>query len=313
MSIKFTCKILKLNRSSYYKWLKRSESKQDIENIEIYKFIKQKQEEYKYIFGYRIMCAMVNREFCANYNPKRIYRIMKISNLQAKIRKSSKPKYIRSTPEVVAQNIMNRDFSTNLPNEKWCCDVTEFKISSTGLKLYLAAIIDLFDNTIVGYQISERNDNILVFDAYREAINNNPNSKAMFHSDRGYQFTSKAFKRMLEDQNMVQSMSRVGRCIDNGPIEKFWAILKTEMVDYNKANSISELKDYIIEHIYFYNNIRLQPRFNYKTPIEVRNEALDQIKNNLVVVTYPIVPNPKVVKYWENIDRKNNITQTTCV
>ncbi|NDO32520.1 transposase family protein [Enterocloster clostridioformis] len=98
-----------------------------------------------------------------------------------------------------------------------------------GKKLYLSAIFDLYDRFPVAYAVSRRNDNKLVFDTYDKALRDNPDAKPIFHSDRGYQYTSRVFQSKLQKQGMDQSMSRVGHCIDNGPTEGLWGIIKSEM------------------------------------------------------------------------------------
>nr|WP_097677634.1 IS3 family transposase [Schnuerera ultunensis] len=132
-----------------------------------------------------------------------------------------KNNYVKSTPDYVAENILNRDFIANKANKKWVTDVTEFKYGANK-KAYLSAIMDLYDNSMVAFKIGHSNNNQLVFDTLEEAIKNNPKAKPLIHSDRGYQYTSYGFKRMLELQGMTQSMSRPGKCIDNCPMESFW-------------------------------------------------------------------------------------------
>ena len=105
------------------------------------------------------------------------------------IRKKKK-KYKTSTPEITAENILKRDFNATRPNEKWSTDVTEFKIPEIGKKLYLGMILDLYNGTPVSYVVSHRNDTKLVFDTYDKAIAANPEAKPLFHSDRGFQYTS---------------------------------------------------------------------------------------------------------------------------
>ena len=135
-----------------------------------------------------------------------------------------------SDPQVTAQNRLHREFWAGHPNEKWLTDVTEFKWYEGPIihKLYLSAILDLCDRRIVSYVIRDRNDNKLVFDTLDKAVLENPNAHPLFHSDRGFQYTSRTFHKKLLDAGMTQSMSRVGRCIDNGPMEGFWGILKRE-------------------------------------------------------------------------------------
>lgn len=168
---------------------------------------------------------------------------------------------------------LNRDFSAATLNEKWLTDVTEFKLTN-GTKAYLSAIIDLYDNSIVSYVLGHSNNNKLVFDTFDLAIKRNPSASPLFHSDRGYQYTSKAFKLKLDKVSATQSMSRVGRCIDNGPIEGFWGIIKSEMYYLKKFDNFDELKLTIDNYIEFYNNKRLQKKLKGLSPIEYRTQTL---------------------------------------
>ena len=149
-------------------------------------------------------------------------------------------------------------------------DVTEFKYyrESEVKKLYLSAILDLYDRRIVAYMIRESNNNELVFSTFDEAVALNPDAHPLFHSDHGFQYTSKIFHPKLVDAGMRQSMSRVGRCIDNGPMEGYWGILKSEMYYLRKFTSNEELTSAIEAYITYYNNGRYQLRLNCMTPIE---------------------------------------------
>ncbi len=197
---------------------------------------------------------------------------MKSINLTSVIRKKRK-KYIYSSPQITAENVLNRDFTANKPNEKWLTDVTEFKLMN-GKKVYLSAILDLGDNSIVSYVLGLSNNNKLVFDTLDKAIADNPTAKPLFHSDRGFQYTNKNFKNKLDAINAVQSMSRVGRCIDNGPMEGFWGTLKSEMYYLRKFNDYDEFEQAIDEYIEFYNKRRLQKKLKGMTPIEYRSHTL---------------------------------------
>lgn len=212
-----------------------------------------------------------------------------------------KSKYIKSTAEITAENLLARDFYASKPNEKWATDVTEFKIVGSKQKLYLSAIIDLYDRSIVSYIISTRNDNDLVFRTYELAISKNPGATPILHSDRGFQYTSKVFQTKLKEANITQSMSRVGRCIDNGPIEGFWGIIKSEMYYLRKFHSFAELKTSIDSYIHFYNNERLQERFNDMTPMQVRTEALNASEEP---AQYPIKENKRIQKYYAQFNNQ---------
>lgn len=125
-----------------------------------------------------------------------------------------------------------------------------------GKKAYLSAILDLSDKSIVSFVIGHSNNNNLVFQTFDIARREHPQATPIFHSDRGFQYISKTFKKKLEEANMIQSMLRVSRCIDNGPMEAFWGMLKSEMYYLKKFNSYEELEVAIIEYIDYYNNRR---------------------------------------------------------
>ena len=186
-----------------------------------------------------------------------------------------------------------------MPNEKWLTDVTEFKWYEGPVvhKVYLSAILDLYDRRIIAYVIRARNDNPLVFDMLDAAVRANPDAHPLFHSDRGYQYTNRTFYNKLKGANMKQSMSRVGKCIDNGHMEGFWGIIKSEMYNLRSFENESELKKDIDEYIHFYNNERFQDRFGTRTPIEVRTEAM----NAEIPTVYPIAENKRIQKFKESI------------
>jgi transposase InsO family protein len=225
------------------------------------------------IYGYRRLTDELNARLGTRYNHKRIYRLTRLVGLKAVIRRK-RPQYQRSTPEVTAENLLNRDFTAEKLNEKWLTDVTEFKYG-LGEKLYLSAILDLKDNSIVSFAMGKSNNNQLVFDTFDLAVSKYPDAHPLFHSDRGFQYTSKAFKAKLDKAGMKQSMSRVGRCIDNGPMEGFWGILKCEMYDLNEFKDYESLAKAIEDYIHFYNYERRQKRLNKLAPMTYR-QLLEQ-------------------------------------
>ena len=272
-SIKEMCIALKLNRSSYYKWKSRKASKSELLNVQITEYVKEFYEESNGVLGYRQMCININREKADELphiiNVKRVHRIMQILGLKSVIRRK-RPDYVKSTPEITAENILNRDFKATVPFEKWLTDVTEFKyyVGPEVKKLYLSAILDLYDRRIIAYKIGDSNNNELVFSTFDEATSLYPYAKPIFHSDRGFQYTNKVFHQKLVDAGMIQSMSRVGRCLDNAPMEGWWGILKSEMYYLKKFTSREELVSAIENYIHFYNTRRYQKRLNCMTPCE---------------------------------------------
>lgn len=147
------CALAGIPRGSYYKWLNRETCASEKENALLLEELIRLYSEVNGIYGYRRMTMNVNSRLKRNYNRKRIYRLMKSVHMQAVIRRKKKH-YIMSEPRVTAENVLNREFTADRPNEKWLTDVTEFKLQN-GKKAYLSAILDLHDKSIVAYALGE--------------------------------------------------------------------------------------------------------------------------------------------------------------
>lgn len=299
-SISVMCEILEIHRGSYYKWKRHKETDHEQENLRLINIIDDYHTKYRGILGYRRMCDWINKYKGMHVNHKRIHRLMRVMGIKSIIRAKRKA-YHYSTPSTVKENVLNREFEATRPNEKWLTDVTVFKIAGMSTKYYLSAIIDLYDLSIISYQISPKNDNILVFETFHKAFNQYPDAQPLVHSDRGFQYTSPSFNSILKNQGCVQSMSRVGCCIDNGPIENFWGQIKSERYYLEDYRSPETLINGITDYIDFYNHERLQARFKNQSPIEVRYKAF-----NSTPEYYPIPINPRIEKYWNSI-RNHNI------
>ena len=293
-SIGWMCRQLEISRAAYYKWLHREIPDTEHETIRLAELIKEYDERFNHILGYRRMTSWINHFNHTAYSKNRVHRIMKKLGIHSVIRKKKK-KYTYSKPDETAENILQRDFYASAPNQKWATDVTEFKVPGEQKKLYLSVILDLYDRYPVAYVVSARNDNRLVFKTFDRAIAAFPDARPIFHSDRGFQYTSKMFQKKLEKQDMEQSMSRVGHCIDNGPTEGFWGIIKTEMYQMYKITDEGSLRYAIKDYLRFYSEERPQERYHCKTPLEVRQEALASD----MPIEYPIAENKRINKYKE--------------
>ena len=218
------------------------------------------------------MTMFINKLNHKSFSEGYIHRLMKHLGISARIRRKKINRKI-TKPEYTKENILARDFAAKVPNEKWLTDVTEFSISGDNRKLFLSPIMDLYDNSIIEYRLSFKNNNHLVFSMFDKAIEKYPDAKPIFHSDRGFQYTGNIFKNKIEEAGMTQSMSRVGKCIDNGPMEGFFGTLKTEMFYGKTFKTLEELRDKIVQYIKFYNEERLQKRFGCMAPLEYRNHT----------------------------------------
>ena len=253
-------------------WLQGKPSKRLAENTEIAGKAARIHEEHPEM-GYRRLRDQLERYCGIVISDKRMLRICRKQHIfsTVKYRKRGCTKSAKD-PQYTAENVLNRKFHAEAPNEKWLTDVTEFRWYE-GIevhKVYLSAILDLCDRGIVSYVLRDSNDNKLVFDTFDLAVEHNPDAKPIFHSDRGFQYTSHIFHQKLADQGMVQSMSRVARCIDNGPMEGFWGILKRECYYGRRFTSRESLVQTIEGYIDYYNNQRIQRNLGILTPMEAR-------------------------------------------
>ena len=270
------CHLGKVSRAAYYKWLHRGIPAYEAENNCIAEKIEKIHMESP-DKGYRRIRDDLERYHGIKANDKRVLRICRKKDIKSTIKYSNNGCTRQAAnPQFIAENILNREFSAYAPNQKWLTDVTEFKYY-TGIevhKIYLSAILDLYDRRIVSYVIGDSNNNPLVFETFDKAISANPGETPLCHSDRGFQYTNRVFHAKLEAAGMTQSMSRVAKCIDNGPMEGFWGILKRERYYGKRFTDRGTLVAMIENYIEYYNNKRLQRKLGVLTPMEKHNNYL---------------------------------------
>lgn len=264
------CEIAGISRSGYYKWKKRrttpSEKKKEDQFI-MSKIVECEQDpDINGSFGYPRVCTWLKKKYDLQINHKRVYRLMKKMGLQAKIRKK-KWKYFGIKEQcVVTDNHLNREFSANKPNEKWVTDITY--LTFNGKRLYLSVLMDLYNNEVVAYEVSERNNLKLVLDTLNKATKKRNVHGTLLHSDRGYQYTSKKYNLLLKKHKMNVSMSRKGNCYDNACIESFFSHFKAEcFYRYDFLEKTQVLKA-IRKYMKYYNYKRFQKKLNNLSPIE---------------------------------------------
>jgi len=272
-SVGFLCEIYDISRSSYYKNKVKVKPQKEIQDEILSQLITEYHLTYNQTLGYRRMRLFINKLNQTKYSEGYIHRLMKYLGIMSRIRRK-KVNRKKTNPDYFKDNILDRNFTADKPNEKWLTDVTEFKIPGTTQKLYLSPILDLYDKSIVTYELSHRNTNQIVFKMFDKAIKENPKAKPLFHSDRGFQYTSNNFKLKIEKHEFNQSMSRPGKCIDNGPMEGFFGTLKCEMFHGRKFESYESLIKAIRKYIEYYNNGRFQAKLKGMAPMEYRNHAL---------------------------------------
>lgn len=270
--ISLLCAIAGVSRSGYYKWLQRqqSPSRKQLEDEKLKEKIVACYKEVKGIYGYPRVKVWFQQKYGIHVNHKRVYRLMRELGLQARIRRKRKF-FGYKEKAVVSENRLNREFSASRLNEKWVTDITY--IPFNGQRLYLSVIYDLFNNEVVAYKISKRNDLKLVTDTVKAAIKKRDVNGVLLHSDQGFQYTSKQYNQLLQRYNITASMSRKGNCLDNACIESFFSHLKAECLYLQSFTTDEEVRHALDRYIHFYNHERFQSRLNNLSPVAYRAKA----------------------------------------
>ena len=247
--------MLLIERSGYYAWLKRKPGVQMKLNEDLDKKIASIFKKHQSRYGVNRITDELreNGEICSK---NRVARRMRHLNLQAKARKKFKVTTDSKHNLPVAQNILNRDFTAQAPNEKWCGDIS-YVWTEEGW-MYLAVVIDLYSRSVIGRSIQSTMSRKLVCDALVMALWRRGFPRGvLFHSDRGSQYCSSDYQKILTSFGFVCSMSRKGNCWDNAIAESFFHTLKTELVYTERYKSREMAKQSIFHYIeVYYNRVR---------------------------------------------------------
>lgn len=237
--------------------------------------IKEIIEESNHTYGYRrVTLALRNRGMIVNH--KRVLRIMRVHALLCTKFQTRARRYSSYKGQIgkIADNLLNRKFKAEKANEVWVSDVTEFKIPGSQSKLYLSPIMDVFNSEIVSFTINTSPTVHFTNRSLKDAVKKLPKEhNLLVHTDQGFHYQHKSWIRILEENNIKQSMSRRGNCLDNSPMENFFGLLKQEIYYGVTYNSIDELAKAIKRYMYWYNNFRIKEKLNGLSPIEYRLQA----------------------------------------
>jgi len=227
--------------------------------------------ENKGRYGYRrITDELHNRKIYLNH--KTVQRLMKELGLICRVRMKKYRSY-KGEQGTTADNVLDREFQAEKPNQKWVTDVTEFRLF--GQKLYLSPILDLCSGDIVTYTISDSPTLLMVTTMLEQAFAKIPdNTNLLLHSDQGWHYRHKQYVQMLKDKGVQQSMSRKGNCYDNSVMENFFGHLKSELLYLQEFESMEHFKAELIEYIDYYNNRRIKARLKGLPPALHRQQAL---------------------------------------
>jgi len=261
------CNVLDVSRSSYYAWLRRPESFRKKENRSLAIRIKVIHGQKRKTYGSpRVHQELKDTGIKCSRN--RVARIMKQEGIRAVVQRKYKATTDSKHNLPVAPNLLKQDFDIKEPNKVWLADITY--ISTLEGWLYLATVMDLGCRRIKGWSMSNRLTKELALDALKMAICNNPITTGIIHhSDRGGQYASTEYQKLLADNGMIPSMSRKGNCWDNAPMESFFHTLKTELVYGLRYNTRQEAKASLFKYIeIFYNRQRRHSALQYMNPCQ---------------------------------------------
>lgn len=269
------CRVLSVSKSGYYAWLGRPESKRSSENRRLLLRIRIVHKESRETYG----SPRVHRRLLRDGVRCGEVRVAKLMAAHG-IRALRKRKFVVTTDSKhnhpVADNVLDRQFEVAEPNKVWVSDITYIPTGEGWL--YLSGVLDLCSKLVVGWSMSDRLESSLATDALEMAYGRRqPGRGLLHHSDRGSQYASGEYGRLLDRYGMQMSMSRKGNCWDNAPVESFFGTLKRELVHHRRYRTKQEARRDIFEYIeVFYNRERLHSSLGYMSPAEFERQWIVQ-------------------------------------
>ena len=271
-SLDILLKIIKLARSTYYYHLKQLD--QSDKDDQVKAEIQLIYTEHKGNYGYRRMTLELrNRGFVVNH--KKVQRLMKVLGLTARIRRKRKYSSYQGEVGKKADNLIQRQFEATKPMQKCYTDVTEFAIPASSQKLYLSPVLDGFNSEIISYNLSTSPNLQQMKAMLEQAFTANHYENTILHSDQGWQYQHDFYHHFLKNKGIQPSMSRKGNSPDNGMMESFFGILKSEMFyGYeNTFQSLEHLEQAIVDYIDYYNNKRIKVKLKGLSPVQYRTKS----------------------------------------
>jgi len=267
----YLCRLLGVQRSAYYKWRDQPCKVIRPEELALRRRMKSLFRASRDSLGSRTLAKHL-REEGFTIGRDRARRLMKALNLTIKQKRKYKVTTDSKHHLPVAENVLNRQFNPSGPNQVWSTDIT-YLWTQEGW-VYLAVVIDLYSRRVIGWAMDRRMQKALVIRALMMAINlRQPPVGLIHHSDRGSQYASHNYQRLLKQHGMIASMSRKGNCWDNSPVERFFGSLKREWTGdrlyKTRQQAVADVREYVLV---YYNSIRLHSTLGYKTPMNYEND-----------------------------------------
>ncbi len=258
-----------LSRSTFY-YQRKARNTGD-KDAALKTHIRQIYDHHRGRYGYRRITAAL-KQAGETVNHKTVQRLMKSLGLRSLVRRKRYRPYQGSVGRI-APNLLDRQFQAQRPNQKWVTDITEFSVN--GQKLYLSPVMDLYNGEIVAYQTGKRPVLSLVIDMMHKALTRlEPADKPQLHSDQGWHYQHPAYRRLLKERSLIQSMSRKGNYLDNAAMESFFGTLKAEYFYLNRFETLEQLQRGLDHYIHYYNHERIKLTLKGLSPVQYRTQAL---------------------------------------
>lgn len=273
------CQVFNCYPSGYYRWLKAPSPSRNQSNERLKERIRELYKEHGKMAGSPMITADLRSEAAfSKVGKNRVARIMKEDGLRCKTVR----KFVTTTDsrhkEPVADNLLNREFNVSSPNRVWAGDITYLRVGRKWY--YLSIFIDLFSRIVVGWDLSDSLERHSTIKSLNKAIlRRRPDRGLMVHSDRGIQYASGDFRKHLENNGFIQSMSRKGNCWDNAVVESFFHTLKTQLTHHVCFKNVQEAEASLFNYIeVYYNRRRRHSTNNYKSPVSFEEEWVEYKK-----------------------------------
>jgi transposase InsO family protein len=289
MNIKVACQLLKVNRSAYYNWRRLIKDASGPTNHNLEQAIVKAFDDSRKTYGARRILIKLNQLGLA-VGIKKIRTIMRSLRLQVVCRKKFKATTNSQHNLPVFENVLTRNFAVSQPNKAWVCDIT-YLATNEGW-YYLAVVVDLFSRKVVGFKLGERMTKELVISAQHLAMKSRGYPCGVIvHSDRGSQYASHEYRRLLTSLGLIGSMSKKGDCYDNAVAESFFATFKKECIYQTRLETRTKAHLYSFDYIEgWYNSQRSHSKLGNMSPTEF------EAKYEQIIVTCPVLVQAKAVQ-----------------
>ena len=261
------CDMLSVPRSSFYAWRNRPVSQRDQRRALVGMAVETAYTQYKQRYGAPRLAVELNEQGIG-CSVNHVANLVRERGLRARNGKGFKYRPRTESQTNVSDNILQRDFDTDGPNQKWVSDITYIKVGR--IWLYLAAVLDLYSRKIIGWALDLHMREGLIIEALNmAALTRDVEENAVIHSDRGVQYRGNEYQEMVRAYGLRSSMSRKGNCWDNAVMESFFSRLKVELIYAENYKSVDEARAGIFEYIeLFYNQTRRHSAIGYMSPID---------------------------------------------